>query len=100
MCVCTHVCVYVCVGEGNGGQRIFLCVCVHVCVGKAESDVCVCVCVCVGEGHEGWREGFPETEPQRNCLGKKVILWFHFIFQSSQLRVKKHEVILTKILNL
>ena len=87
-----------CVGEGNGGQRIFLCVCVHVCVGKAESDVCVCVCV--GEGHEGWREGFPETEPQRNCLGKKEILWFDFIFQSSQLRVKKHEVIVTKILNL
>ena len=104
MYVCVHarVCVYVCVGEGNGGQRIFLCVCVRVCVGKAESGVCacVCVCVCVGEGHEGWREGFPETEPQRNCLGKKEILWFDFIFQSSQLRVKKHEVIVTKILNL
>ena len=49
MYVCVHarVCVYVCVGEGNGGQRIFLCVCVRVCVGKAESGVCACVCVCV-----------------------------------------------------
>ena len=45
MCVCAGKrMVYVCVGEGNGGQRIFLCVCVHVCVGKAESDVCVCMC--------------------------------------------------------
>ena len=105
MCVCTHVCVYVCWG-GKWRTEGFLCVyvCMHtyVCVGKAgeESGVCACACVCVGEGNEGWREGFPETEPQRICLGKKEILWFDFIFQSSQLKVKKHEAIVTKILNL
>ena len=104
MCVCTHVCVCMCVLGREMEDRGFSCVCVYVCVLVRQRvvcvRVCVCVCVCVGEGHEGWREGFPETEPQRNCLGKKEILWFDFIFQSSQLRVKKHEVIVTKILNL
>ena len=58
-----------------------VCVCVHahVCVGETGEESGVCVCV--GEGNEGWREGFPETEPQRICLGKKEILWFDFIFQ-------------------
>lgn len=55
-----------------------MCVCVHMCV--LVRQTVLCVCVCVGEGHEGWREGFPETEPQRICLGKKEILWFDFIF--------------------
>ena len=108
VCVCAHA--HVCVGEA--GEESFVCVCVraHMCVGEAGEEsgvcvcvclcVCVCVCVCVGEGNEGWREGFPETEPQRICLGKKEILWFDFIFQSSQLKVKKHKVIVTKILNL
>lgn len=53
-----------------------MCVCVHMCVLVRQTVLCVCV----GEGHEGWREGFPETEPQRICLGKKEILWFDFIF--------------------
>ena len=128
MCVCTHVCVYVCwggkwrtegflcvcvcmhayvcVGEAGDERCVCVCVCVcvhaHVCVGETgeESGACVCACVCVGEGNEGWREGFPETEPQRICLGKKEILWFDFIFQSSQLKVKKDQAIVTKILNL
>lgn len=100
MCVCTHVCVCMCVLGREMEDRGFSCVCVYMCVLVRQRVVCVRVCVCVGEGHEGWREGFPETEPQRNCLGKKEILWFDFIFQSSQLRVKKHEVIVTKILNL
>ena len=84
MCECVRAragkrVVYVCVGR-EMEDRGFPCVCVraHVCVGEADSAVCVCVCV--GEGHEGWREGFPETEPQRICLGKKEILWFDFIF--------------------
>lgn len=55
MCVCTHVCVYVCWG-GKWRTEVFLCVyvCMHtyVCVGKAgeESGVCACACVCVGRG--------------------------------------------------
>ena len=122
ICVCARTCVCMCVGEGNGGQRVScvcVCACMHMCVLVRQEmrGVCVCVCVhahvcvgetgeesgvcvCVGEGNEGWREGFPETEPQRICLGKKEILWFDFIFQSSQLKVKKDQAIVTKILNL
>lgn len=66
-----------CVWGGKWRTEDFpVCVCVHMCVLVRQTVLCVCV----GEGHEGWREGFPETEPQRICLGKKEILWFDFIF--------------------
>ena len=52
VCVCARTCGYMCVGEGNGGQRfscVCMCACIHMCVlvRQEKRVVCVRVHVCV-----------------------------------------------------